>query len=198
MVCGRTFHISYHLACNLQPTLQRRSTYANLAANPSILLSVFLPNVLLGLLIPSIAEEPGWRGFALPRMQKYYRPIIATLVLGLLHGIWHLPALFTPMLGPFTLNGFIIFVITAAGGTFIYTWVFNHTRDSIWMAMLLHSSSNAASKLVSELLPKDLELTGWLKLLDGGWTNAITFTIVALFLLIPTRGKLGYHRDQEM
>src|SRR5690349_8076050 len=75
---------------------------ANLLANPSLLLSAFLPNVLFGLLIPSIGEEPGWRGFALPRLQQGYGPIAGTIILGALHGIWHLPALFTPLLGPFT------------------------------------------------------------------------------------------------
>jgi membrane protease YdiL (CAAX protease family) len=73
------------------------------------------------------------------------------------------------MLGPFTLNGFIMFVLTATAGTFIHTWVFKNTHGSVWIAMLLHSSSNAASKLVSELVPKNVELTGSLKVLESGW-----------------------------
>jgi membrane protease YdiL (CAAX protease family) len=93
----------------------------NLIANPSLLLSAFLPSVIMGLIIPSIGEEPGWRGFALPRLQAAYGPVIATLILGTLHGVWHLPALFTPLLGPFSIEGFITFVLTAAAGTFIYT-----------------------------------------------------------------------------
>jgi hypothetical protein len=96
------------------------------------------------------------------------------------------------MLGPFTVNGFITFVLTAAAGTFIYSWVFNNTRGSVWIAMVLHASSNAASKLVSELIPKEVELTGWLKALDSGWLNVIVFALVALLLVIFTRGTLGY------
>lgn len=95
--------------------------FANLVANPSLLLSVFLPGVLIGLLIPSIGEEPGWRGFALPRLQKQYGPIVGTLILGTLHGIWHLPALLTPLFDPFTLEGFTHFVLTAIAATFFYT-----------------------------------------------------------------------------
>lgn len=170
---------------------------ANLLADPSVLVSVFLPNILIGLLIPSIAEEPGWRGFALPQMQKYYGPLTATLVIGFLHGIWHLPALFTPMLGPFTINGFIIFVLTAVAGTFIYTWIFNNTGGSVWIAMLLHSSSNAASKLVSELVPTDVELTGWMKMLESGWINVIAFWSIALVLVIATRGRLGFRASER-
>lgn len=171
---------------------------ANLIANPSLLLTIFLPSMLFGLLIPSIGEEPGWRGFALPHLQKLYGPVIGTLILGTLHGVWHLPAFFTPFLGPITLNGFIAFVLTAVAGTFIYTWVFNNTRTSVWVAMVVHASSNAASKLVTELIPKDVELTGWMKVLDSGWINVIAFGITAVVLVILTRGTLGYKPDRSI
>ncbi len=170
--------------------------FANLVANPSLLLSVFLPGVLIGLLIPSIGEEPGWRGFALPRLQKQYGPVIATLILGTLHGIWHLPALFTPLFDPFTLEGFAEFVLTAIATTFLYTWVYNGSRGNIWIAIVLHASGNAATQLTGELIPKDVELTGLLKVLDSGWINFVAFSIVALILLVLTRGTLGYRPEQ--
>ena len=169
----------------------------NLMANPSLLLSAFLPSVIMGLIIPSIGEEPGWRGFALPRLQAAYGPVIATLILGILHGVWHLPALFTPLLGPFTIDGFIVFVLTAAAGTFIYTWVFNNTRGSVWMAMVLHASSNAASQLVSSLIPEDMVLTGWMKVLESGWINVIVFAAMAILLVLLTRGTLGYSTEKQ-
>jgi membrane protease YdiL (CAAX protease family) len=169
----------------------------NLIANPSLLVSAFLPSVILGLIIPSIGEEPGWRGFALPRLQAAYGPVIATLILGTLHGVWHLPALFTPLLGPFSVQGFIVFVLTAAAGTFIYTWVFNNTRGSVWMAMVLHASSNAASQLVGTLIPKDMPLTGWMKVLESGWINVIIFTVMAILLVLLTRGTLGYSTERQ-
>ena len=168
---------------------------AALAANPSLLISTFLPGVLLGLLIPSIGEEPGWRGFALPRMQAAYGPVLATILLGTLHGVWHLPALFTPLLGPFTVDGFLVFVLTAAAGTFIYTWVFNNTRGSVWIAMVMHAASNAASQLVTALIPEDVVLTGWMKLLADGWINVLVFGLVAFGLVILTRGTLGYRPE---
>lgn len=172
--------------------------FAALAANPALLLSTFLPSVLLGLLIPSIGEEPGWRGFALPRLQSAYGPILGTLILGILHGVWHLPALFTPLLGPFTVDGFIIFVLTAAAGTFIYTWVFNNTRGSVWIAMVMHAASNAASQLITPLIPEDVVLTGWMKMLASGWINVIVFGLVAVALVIFTRGTLGYRSGQSI
>ena len=176
--------------------LYNGAPFAALAANPTLLLSTFLPSVLMGLLIPSIGEEPGWRGFALPRLQAAYGPVLGTIILGTLHGVWHLPALFTPLLGPFTIDGFIIFVLTAAAGTFLYTWLFNNTRGSVWMAMVMHAASNAASQLVTSLTPEDVLLTGWVKILADGWINVIVFSLVAIVLLIFTRGTLGYRPAQ--
>lgn len=161
-----------------------------------LLLSVFLPQVLFGLIIPSLGEEPGWRGFALPRMQPLYGPLPATLLLGFLHGVWHLPALFTPLLGPFTIPGFISFVLTATFGTVIYTWLFNHTRQSVLLAMLLHASSNAASSYIGALFAQAnvaLPESGWMgTLVTYGWLNAIAYGIAALLLILWTRGRLGY------
>lgn len=178
--------------------LYNGAPFAALAANPAILLSTFLPSILMGLLIPSIGEEPGWRGFALPRLQSAYGPVMGTLILGTLHGVWHLPALFTPLLGPFTVDGFIIFVLTAAAGTFIYTWLFNNTRGSVWMAMVMHAASNAASQLVTSLIPENVVLTGWMKILASGWINVIVFGLVAFGLVLLTRGTLGYRPEQSI
>lgn len=175
--------------------LYKGTPLVNLFSYPSVLLSVFLPSVVLGLLIPSIGEEPGWRGFALPRLQANYGPVLGTVTLGVLHGVWHLPALFTPLLGPFTFNGFLAFVLTAVAGSFIYTWVFNNTRSSVWIAMVLHASSNAASQLMGELIPQDVVLPGWVQVLESGWLNVIIFSLVALILLWLTRGKLGYKSE---
>lgn len=184
-----TFLLVWLMAYSL---LYRGAPLAALIANPALMVTAFLPNVLAGLLIPSLGEEPGWRGFALPRLQKDFGPVFGTLILGILHGIWHLPALFTPLLGPFSWDGFLTFVLTAAAGTFIYTWVFNNTRDSVWIAILLHASSNAASNLVGGLIPEGVELTGWQSALNDGWLNVIAFGLVAIALVIFTRGRLGY------
>lgn len=168
-----------------------------LISNPSLLLTVFLPNILIGLLIPSVGEEAGWRGFALPRLQKLYGPIVGTLILGTLHGIWHLPALLTPMFDPFTLPGFAEFVLTGIAGSFLYTWVYNKTGGNVWIAIVLHASGNAAVRMLGGLIPQEVVLSGWMKVLDSGWINLIAFGIVAALLLILTRGRLGYQPDQK-
>jgi membrane protease YdiL (CAAX protease family) len=165
----------------------------------SLLLSTFLPLVAFGMIFPSIAEEPGWRGFALPRLQQRHGSIIASLILGSLHGLWHLPALMTMNFGPLPLANYVPFMLTAALATFIYTWVYNHTGGSILLAILLHAASNATSgwfgRLFSEagIEPPTVGLAGFLA--STSWINVIAYGIVALLLIVATRGRLGYSPD---
>jgi membrane protease YdiL (CAAX protease family) len=150
--------------------------------------------VAFGFLIPSIGEEPGWRGFALPRLQARYGPVKATLILGLMHGLWHLPAL-PLLLSPFAPEKVLPFVLTAVAGTFLYTWLFNHTRGSVLLAMLAHASGNAATQWLTALLAQsglavpEAGLAGWL--VASGWLNTLAYGAAALLLLALTRGRLG-------
>lgn len=166
---------------------------AALADDPALLLTTFLPFVLIGLILPSLGEETGWRGFALPRLQALHGPLVGTLILGAFHGAWHLPAFWTGALGGFSVIKLVTFVLTAIAATFIYTWVFNHTGGSILLAMVLHASGNAASGLLNELVPEDDTYSGWTAMLvDDGWVNVIAFGAVAIALVVLTRGRLGY------
>ena len=100
--------------------------------------------VFFGVALP---EEIGWRGFALPRMQPRYGPLWGTLLLGVLWGFWHVLYFLTPDQGggPGTsfatfLTNFPIFLLMVIALAIIFTWVFNHTRGSIFIATLLHAS----------------------------------------------------------
>lgn len=161
-----------------------------------LLFSTFLPMVAFGLLIPAIGEEPGWRGFALPRMQQRYGPLRASLLLGALHGVWHFPALLTVLLGPFTAEQLLPFVATAVATTFIYTWVYNHTGGSVLLAMLLHASGNAASVWLGALLEQaaihEPQQGVGAVLIRSGWLNLLAYGLVALLIAVRSRGRLGY------
>ena len=119
-----------------------------LMANPVLLGASFLQSILIGIFIPSLGEEVGWRGFALPRLQIQYGPVLGSLILGSLHAAWHLPALMTLFMGPLKAEEYLPFMLTAVAGTFVYTWVFNNARGSILIAILMHASTNAAVNAV--------------------------------------------------
>lgn len=166
-----------------------------LVGKPQVLATIFLPWLLQGIFIPSLGEEVGWRGFAFPRLQAHYGPIRGSLILGALQGLWHLPILFTPLLSPFTLEKLATFVLTAIGGVFLFNWVFNNARGSVLIAILMHASSNAASRLLEEIIPQEASLPAQFESLSTEWINVIIFGLVALLLLIFTRGKLGYQPE---
>ncbi|MFO7171107.1 MAG: CPBP family intramembrane glutamic endopeptidase, partial [Chloroflexota bacterium] len=160
-----------------------------------LLLTTFLPGVALGLLIPSIGEEPGWRGFALPRLQRRYGPARGTLILGALHGLWHLPALGTILFGPMRPAQVVTFLLTAVAGTFLYTWLYNRSGGSVLLAIVMHAASNAASQWFNALFAQsglalpETGLAGWL--IGDGWLHVFAYGASALLLLALTRGRLG-------
>ena len=82
-----------------------------------------------------LGEEPGWRGFALPRLQDGRSPLHASLILGLLVAGWHLPLVFLPgeELAP-------VLLLATVAVTFVYTWIFNHTGGSAFMTLVTHAA----------------------------------------------------------
>ena len=76
----------------------------------TLIFTVFFPQAVFIILTASFAEELGWRGFALPRLQQRYGPVMGTVILGTLHGLWHLPAFFTLVLGPFSFPYYVGFL----------------------------------------------------------------------------------------
>ncbi len=171
-----------------------------LLAQSPLLLTVFLPQAVLIILTASFAEELGWRGFALPRLQHRYGPVLGTVILGSLHGLWHLPVFFTQVLGPFSLPNYAGFLFVAIAAAFLYTWIFNHTRGSVLLATLTHGFGDAAGGLVGLLIPVQLVISGWAQpFVNGNWQgmNVIIFGVCALLLLLFTRGRLGYQPERN-
>jgi len=71
-----------------------------LAQQWPMLFTRYLPYVVLTTLATGLAEEPGWRGFALPRFQAKHGPLVGIFISGLVWSFWHLPnLLFQPGCG---------------------------------------------------------------------------------------------------
>lgn len=86
-------------------------------------------------------EEVGWRGFALPHLQKRYTALRATLIVGILWGVWHLPLFFWAG-NPMSEYPFLPWFIGTVAGAFIYTWLYNSTRGSVLLVALFHVALN--------------------------------------------------------
>lgn len=172
-----------------------------LIAQPTLIFSAYLAPLAIFIFL-AFGEETGWRGFALPRLQQQYGPLLGTLILALLHGLWHIPALLVPgfisggTLSPPFIIGWIGTVIAA---TFLYTWIFNNTGGSLLIAILVHAGSNASSSLLSALVPPNPTLSGWqAAIYHSRWNlaNLIPFAVFALLVVIFTKGLLSYRPNQ--
>ena len=131
-----------------------------------------------------LGEELGWRGFALPRLQARLTAFRASLLLGLIWGIWHIPLYFVPGTGQFeTVSGgtspsFAIgaFVVWTIGLSILFTWLFNETRGSLIVVILFHTSINLAA-----FVPAAVGSTGAASFLYAIVTWIVALVVVSRF-----------------
>lgn len=99
-----------------------------------------------------LGEEAGWRGFALPRLQKRFDPLLASVWLGLAWGLWHLPlhvtGYYNQAFGD-PLSGLLLRAFTTIPLTLIFTWLYNRTRGNLLVMVCLHTAVNVTSSLVA-------------------------------------------------
>lgn len=103
--------------------------------------SGLVPTFFLLLLVPGTGgawEEPGWRGYALPKLQGGHSALLASLILGVVWAFWHLPLM---VIGQIHLSDPVYIV----AWTVVLTWVFNNTNGSVLIAMLMHNIHNVIS-----------------------------------------------------
>lgn len=165
--------------------------------SPAFLVTCLVTFILVSLGGGPLGEEPGWRGFAVPRLQARYGPLWGTLLLGVLWTFWHLPDFFTSQQGggpgtgltPFVEN-LPLFLLLVTALAVIFTWVFNHTQGNIFAAILMHACVNVSQVILVPLFP-GLDFTK----LD--LAALIGYGVPALLILSLTRGRLGYRPAQE-
>ncbi len=162
------------------------------------LLPVFFIITLVG---GPLGEEFGWRGFALPQLQKRWSPWLASVILGLIWGLWHLPQFFNPAAVHYELGlaRLPLYVLAEIGLAILMTWVYNKTRgsllvggliyhnaDNFWGVVLL-TSATMQGALAGETAGVDLRF----------WSiSVVVTTLAALLICILTRGTLGQTRKE--
>jgi uncharacterized protein len=162
--------------------------------------TTFLPNVLIIGVAAQLWEEGGWSGFAVPNLQQRFGAWRACLVLGPLWALFHLPFFFVPgqlfqtKVGVSTMVVYMaLLIIVAILTRVIMTWVFNNTKGSILIAILLHAAldaSNSGSAYITHLLPSSQIAAGY------GLVSLLFPLAGAALLLIFTKGQLSYQSDR--
>ena len=201
---------SYH-AFSFYSTVQRTLLAATSGAVLATLAYVVLPGLVLAdprklkwgilaslgvynystLLGGPLGEEPGWRGYALPRLEVRFGPTRASLLLALVWTAWHLPLFLVPRWESLPLWSY---ALVLAGMSVILTWGANLARCSIVPAIVIHSAFNTATRYLNGLFA-------------GTEPRPIPFELVfpmcgifvAFILIITTRGRLAYQvREVEV
>jgi len=112
-------------------------------------LVMVIPLFLMQIFTAGLGEELGWRGFLLPRMQGRYNALVASLIVGFIHGMWHIPMFFVKNLSPYqemveliglipAILGYGLFYVTS--WSILYTCLLNNTKGSLLLIFVHHAS----------------------------------------------------------
>jgi membrane protease YdiL (CAAX protease family) len=113
-----------------------------------ILSAAFIELVVFGGLFQGVGEEPGWRGFAIPRLRRYCGPLLATLMLFPVWLCWHLPMFLSRP--EFTFGSWLGFSLGILSAAIWLTLIYDATRSAL-MAIVWHMLINVARGLAMAL-----------------------------------------------
>lgn len=140
------------IAIGLWPAITLAGNFIGRALGLGLPAMPFRPEAPLYLTIPvsfiwamffngSLGEEAGWRGFALPRLQQRFSPLVASLILGFIWGAFHWIFFFMNLSGPWYMFWTRLGDIPLA---VLFTWLYNRTKGkSLLPVLLMHASMNA-------------------------------------------------------
>jgi membrane protease YdiL (CAAX protease family) len=126
----------------LFPALISSGSPAQWHWQPSALSDIWFPMFNLNLFGGPLFEEPGWRGFLQPRLEKLLQPWLAAICVGVMWSAWHLPLFFVEWTSspPFT------FLLIEIGLATLIAFAFNASGKAVTVAILMHAAFNASSQ----------------------------------------------------
>ncbi|WP_343320079.1 CPBP family intramembrane glutamic endopeptidase [Arthrobacter sp. TMP15] len=143
------------------------------------------PLQLLGIiLLGGGLEEMGWRGFAQPKLQEKYSPLMAALLIGVLWAGWHAPLFLTQIWDTPRNSIFQVFlyVLVVAALSVVMSWIRNGSQSTL-AAIVAHASVNGSLGVLAIAFPGSfVEVSNW-------WGLGIVLGAAAVALI--TRGRLG-------
>ncbi|MEW6741845.1 MAG: type II CAAX endopeptidase family protein [Planctomycetota bacterium] len=102
-----------------------------------------------GLIGAGLIEEIGWRGFALPHLQRRCSALVSSLIIGVVWGFWHLPNFV--LLSPIEWGLVAACVANLTAMSVVFTWAYNTTGGSLFAIVLLHGAVVASRDLFASL-----------------------------------------------
>jgi membrane protease YdiL (CAAX protease family) len=97
---------------------------------------------LMTALVRGGMEEPGWRGFMLPELQRRLSPLGASLIIAVFWDLWHIPLYLSGFYPGGIVGGLIgrtIYIIPLA---IVFTWFYNRTHGNLFLLVCLHTTVN--------------------------------------------------------
>lgn len=108
-------------------------------SNPlSIIFNLGVGNFVYMFIFVGIAEEYGWRGYALDLLQTRFNAVSSSVILGLIWGLWHLPLFFIPG-SPQQAAGVPLYLLQIIVFSIWYTWLYNNSKNSILPVIIFHT-----------------------------------------------------------
>lgn len=128
-------------------------TIAESPASGHVLLAIVNFGLVL-LLGGPLGEEFGWRGYALPVLQERYSWRVASLILGMVWGAWHLPLFYmTDAVQSYIPVG--LFMASTVALSVLLAWLFNRTGGSVLPVLVLHTAVNAWAWVIPIMVMPD-------------------------------------------
>jgi len=138
-----------------------------------------VPPLLMAMTTGPLGEELGWRGYLTPKLLKTQNAVIASLIVGFLWGIWHLPLYINTTFSTFA--GALEFTVGLMLTSVIMTAILLHTRGSVLLAVLYHWMMNVSGSFVNAILP---EFSGDKKMVYLVSDLGVQLVIVLIFILV--------------
>ena len=143
---------------------------------------LFVGLVIANSIIGGGLEEIGWRGFMLPRLQSSFDALTASVVVGVVWMLWHAPLFVVPGVVQTDLP-VLPFIVQGIALAVVFTWLYNSTRGSVLLAVLLHGSFNAWLSTV------------WLLRED---VDPVTLWVMALLVCLITIGLVVVYGTEHL
>src|ERR1700712_5737404 len=123
--------------------LPQPADFAQMSGLPS---AIGVGGVLVLVLVMGFGEETGWRGFALPLLQRRFSPLTAMLVLAVIWAGWHLPMfLVVNSFRGFSVGTSVGWLLGLTAGSIVLGWLYNRSGGSVALVAVWHAGFNMVS-----------------------------------------------------